>query len=118
MDLTILAQPKRSHRNLILWLMLIIIFGPVLFAYILIQKNQHYHLRLMNHGDLITPPIQIEKAITTDKPLVGQWWLVYVGPKQCEEAEFKQVYQMRQIRTSLNKGAPPFRALIFKFINE
>lgn len=106
---------KASKRpRVILFLFFLILMGPVILAYLLVQKGGAHQFRLTNHGDLITPPVSINatkildlatKAPLTETSLQGKWWLVYVGPSKCQQSCHDIIYNLRQIRTALGKDA-------------
>src|ERR1700722_5113241 len=106
--------PKKNHSALILSLFAVIIIGPMLFAWVLFQKNDHFQLKLSNHGDLLSPPanisntpfydLQKKQNITGDALLQGKWWLVYIGPDKCYHECQNTLYNMRQLRLSLGKN--------------
>lgn len=99
-------MPKAPSKNqkLIILLIFLVTLGPFLFAYTLYQKGNAANLRRSNHGDLITPLVNIEKNQAINGPsLLGKWWLVYVGPKNCRLECHDMLYNLRQIRTALGK---------------
>ncbi len=102
----------KNTKGLVLILLLLVITGPLLFAWILVQKNDARQFRLNNHGDLISPVQNINQFTLIDitkhenlkgSTLNGKWWLVYVAPKRCQEECHSTLYNMRQIRTALGK---------------
>ncbi len=103
-----------NNPKLILLLFFIVIAGPFFFAYNLVQKGQAHEFRQTNHGDLITPPVNMtktplyrvgEQKPTTGEQLAGKWWLLYASPAKCQQTCHDILYNMRQIRTSLGKDA-------------
>ncbi|MBS0288847.1 MAG: hypothetical protein JSS07_02260 [Proteobacteria bacterium] len=109
-------QPQIPLKNpkLIIFLLLIVLAGPLFFAYILVQKGNAYQFRLSNNGDLITPPVNIskltffeigeKKQFSGDK-LSGKWWLLYASPAKCQQTCQDILYSLQQIRTALGKDA-------------
>lgn len=104
----------KNTKALVLLLMLLVIAGPFLFAWVLLQKSESKQFRLNNHGELISPVQNINHftllSLDKDKKenisansLNGKWWLVYVAPKHCQEECHNTLYNMRQIRTALGK---------------
>lgn len=99
-------MPKSTHNNqkLIIILIFLVTLGPFFFAYTLYQKGNAAKLKLNHHGDLISPLINIENnQAIAGKELLGKWWLVYVGPKNCRLECHDMLYNLRQIRTALGK---------------
>src|SRR5579872_7173928 len=112
--LLFLAVATMRKRLVVVALMLAVIIGPVLFAWVMIQKGDRAKFRLNNHGDLIATMPNISnihlfnvqtKETITGKTLRGKWWLVYVGPAKCYSECHDIIYNMRQIRTALGKNA-------------
>ncbi len=104
-----------NNPKLIFFLFFLVIAGPILFAYVMLQKGAAHQLRTTNHGDLITPPVNIgnislftisDKKPITSKELNGKWWLVYASPSKCQQTCHDILYNMRQIRTALGKDTP------------
>ena len=103
----------KSKRSWLIPLLLIgIIVGPFLFAWVLVQKGHLYEMRSNHHGDLIAslPNIKTVALFDVNKKesmqgseLLGKWWLMYVGPEKCYSECHDIVYNMRQIRTALGK---------------
>lgn len=98
-----LKTPSKNQR-LVIILIFLVTLGPFLFAYTLYKKGNAAQLKMNNHGDLISPMINVErnKAIG-GKSLLGKWWLVYVGPKNCRLECHDMLYNLKQIRTALGK---------------
>lgn len=103
-----------KNPKLILFLFFLVIAGPFLFAYMMVQKAERHQMRTSNHGDLITPPVNIskldlyniaDKSSYTGEKLAGKWWLVYASPAKCQQTCHETLYNMRQIRTALGKDA-------------
>lgn len=117
------TQSKTSPFNnpkLIFFLFFLVIAGPILFAYVMLQKGAAHQLRTTNHGDLITPPVNVsniplfnigENKPFSGKALNGKWWLVYASPSKCQQTCHEILYNMRQIRTSLGKDSPRLERL-------
>lgn len=109
------CAPVRSpnHARIVVALMLLIIMGPMLFAWVLFYKGNLQQLRLSHHGDLIKPVININSVVFHDpvqkisfkgKALKGKWWLIYVAPTRCYQDCQNTLYNMQQIRLALGKN--------------
>jgi cytochrome oxidase Cu insertion factor (SCO1/SenC/PrrC family) len=105
----------KKHPKIVLLLMIAVLVGPILFAWMLIQKGERHQLRTSNHGDLIPSMPNITnthflnvqtKETITGKNMRGKWWLLYVGPQKCYSECHNIIYNMRQIRVALGKNAP------------
>lgn len=104
----------RNKRNLlIVGLMILIIIGPLAFAWGLIQKGHRHQFRLNHHGDLIT---SLPNIAHTDfyqhsgqkkpgKDFLGKWWLLYVGPEHGNVNCETTMTNLRQIHIALGKHA-------------
>ncbi len=116
-----MTHPKPSKNpKLVLFLFFLVLLGPILFAYVLLQKSNAHEFRMSNHGDLITPPRNItqvslydinEKSNYSGEKLLGKWWLVYASPAKCQQTCHDILYNMRQIRTALGKDTPRLERL-------
>ncbi|MGE3320101.1 MAG: SCO family protein [Candidatus Berkiella sp.] len=101
-----MPKAPSKHQKLVIILILLVTLGPFLFAYTLYQKGHTANLKLNNNGDLISPVINVEhNEAIAGKSLLGKWWLVYVGPKNCRLECHDMLYNLKQIRTALGKDA-------------
>lgn len=99
------AQPTPSkHSRLVLFLILAVVIGPFLFAWILVKRSETHHFKTSNHGDLISSPRNIAD-VEFGKKLLGKWWLVYVSPQKCHQECQDVLYNMKQLQTALGKDA-------------
>jgi len=99
-----MSKAPNKNQKLIILLIVLVTLGPFLFAYTLYRKGNAAQLKMNNNGDLISPMINIEKnEAITGKTLLGKWWLVYVGPKNCRLECHDTLYNLKQIRTALGK---------------
>ncbi|MCS5710080.1 SCO family protein [Candidatus Berkiella aquae] len=113
-----MSKTPGKHQKIIILLIFLITLGPFGFAYTLYKKGNKAQLKLNNHGDLITPVINVEKnqAISGEQ-LLGKWWLVYVGPKNCRLECHDMLYNLKQIRTALGKDTPRVERLFIAHPN-
>jgi cytochrome oxidase Cu insertion factor (SCO1/SenC/PrrC family) len=102
---------RPNHTKLIISLMLFIILGPMLFAWMLFFKGNLQQIRLSHHGDLIAPPINISEILFHEKQEAfkgsnfnGKWWLVYTAPHLCYQECQNTLYNMQQLRLALGKN--------------
>lgn len=132
------TTPSKKAKNFhIIWLLFAItLLGPFAFAWVLVQKGNAYQMRTNNHGELITPALNIatlslhdDQKEKLESKLAGKWWLMYVGPQKCHQDCQEILYNMRQIRTALGKESHRLERLFIassdcemnvceKFLNE
>lgn len=123
-----MKTPSKSTKStkIIFLLFFAVLFGPIVFAYHLVQKGHANQFRLTNHGDLISPPVSITSTSFYDltkkqdlpgKSLYGKWWLVYVSPSKCQQTCHDVIYNLRQIRTALGKDASRLERLFIAHPN-
>jgi len=99
-----MPKAPSKHQKLVIILIFLVTIGPFLFAYTLYQRGNAANLKLNNNGDLISPVINVEKnEAISGKTLLGKWWLVYIGPKNCRLECHDMLYNLKQIRTALGK---------------
>lgn len=107
-----LSTTKRTWLPLLL--IVLVIIGPLLFAWFLVKRAEVYEFKKSNHGDLIRSPPNIQKIAFYDlktqtalpgKTLLGRWWLVYIGPRQCYQECQSTLYNLKQIQIALGKEA-------------
>ncbi len=107
-----MAIPTRSNRKAIFFLLfLVAIFvGPMIASY-LIYNFHAFVPETMSNGHLILPPLSLQKLplqnskgeLITTNTYQGDWIMLYVEPKQCEQTCLDTLYKMRQVRTRLGK---------------
>lgn len=93
---------KNSH-NKILLIVLISLF-PVVSGWFLYHYHEYFHLKTLNHGMLINPPLQIQD-FSLQNNNKKQWQIVYV-PNNCCDTECEKItYTLHQLRLVLAKDA-------------
>lgn len=102
MSSTIASAPSK-HPKLILFLILLVIIGPMLFAWVLVKRAEKHEFKQSNHGDLIPSPPSATTIL--GKQFLGKWWLVYVGPQKCYEECQSILYNLRQLHVALGKDS-------------
>ena len=78
------------------------------------------HSSKSNHGDLITPVIDIEALQLKDlmnkimprEKLTHTWRMIYIVGKDCDDSCNKGLYHMRQINIALGKNQDRFQHMI------
>jgi cytochrome oxidase Cu insertion factor (SCO1/SenC/PrrC family) len=98
-----IASPPSKHSKLILLLILLVIIGPMLFAWVLVKRAEKHEFKQSNHGDLIPSPPNAAPIL--GKQFLGKWWLVYVGPQKCYEECQSTLYNLRQLQVALGKDS-------------
>jgi len=107
------ASPAK-HSRLILLLILAVVIGPFLFAWVLVKRADLHEFKTTNHGDLIPSPPNVsqhnfydfnDKTTTSGKKLLGKWWLVYVGPQKCYQECQEVLYNLKQLHVALGKDS-------------
>lgn len=101
-------HPTPAHKKQIwiLSLLIAIIVGPMLFAWVLVQKNEKIQFKLNHHGDLISPLPTLKAFAKTDfSPYQGKWLMMIVTPTQCDTSQTHWFYQLHQMKIALGKNA-------------
>lgn len=106
------AGQRRSSqvKLLILWLVPFGLMAIAGITYFLVQ-NGKISLGSKNHGDLISPPVQLQELFETsdDDALVkiwnDKWSLVVRTRERCEEACKEALHLSRQLHIRLDKNA-------------
>lgn len=93
-----------KKRNLFIPIILLVLFiGPMVAAWLL-YASKTFQPTTTNNGHLISPPLQLTSlALSKPQALKGKWLFVYINPNACTVQCEKNIYFMRQIRTSLGK---------------
>ena len=95
-------------KNLTAFFLVVIFFAiPIFGAWWLFNHHTSVHLKTINHGTLIQPPLLINTLTgkVDTKNWQDHWVLVYVNPqatcpKTCQQA----LYFMRQVRAATGKN--------------
>lgn len=116
-------NPQKKNRLIILTL-----FGmsivPFLIAYIL-KENPQWLQGRTNHGQLIIPPVPVERSdLTGFDPfsqehigeLAGHWLIINVIPEAtCHEACRDAIHKSRQLQLMMNKDLTRTRRVVLIF---
>ena len=110
-----------NKKNKLLIISLIVAFlSPLVFSWWLLNyTNVVTDRSKSNHGDLITPPRQIENLdlidpLSADKKyqLHGKWSMVYVA-EYCDQICIDNLYRMRQIHIAMDKHSLRVQRVLF-----
>lgn len=102
-----------KHPRLVLFLIILVVVGPMLFAWMLVKRADVHQFKQSSHGDLIPHSPNIDsvtfynlskKENSSGKALLGKWWIVYVGPEKCYQECQGILYDLRQIHVALGKN--------------
>lgn len=106
---------RKVKPSLIVFLLILVFLGPMVFAYYTYQKADDFELKTTNNGDLLKPVVAIESLAIKD-PLTKanidrivfakKWSLIYLVPKNCIQGCHENLYKMRQLHTALGKDMP------------
>jgi cytochrome oxidase Cu insertion factor (SCO1/SenC/PrrC family) len=105
------AQDKRRARRMLILLALLFI-APVATAFLLYYGGSWRPEGETHHGTLANPPRLLPEAslpsarggATRADFLRRQWTLLYVGAGSCDARCRQALYEMRQVRLSLNQN--------------
>ena len=91
---------KRSNSKFFLLLAIFVL--PVLASWLLFYNHGYFKLKTMNHGNLITPPVQIMEEIkNTEK---GKHWQIVYAPQNCATTQCeKMMFTLHQLQKALGK---------------
>lgn len=100
------SNPHPQRHRWIMGLFFIVIFGPALFAWILVQKNEQVSMKLQHHGDLIKPMPKIQSFNEIESaPYLGKWLLLMVAPQECDSQQSEKIHLLQQLQIALGKDA-------------
>lgn len=100
------TKPQKKRQNWILGLFFIIIVGPMLFAWVLVKKNDLVHFKLNHHGDLLATLPNIKSLPEIDyQPHQGKWLMLIVGPQTCQQTHGTWLYDLQQLKKAMGKDA-------------
>jgi len=97
-----IARDSRQRRILVG--VALMFFVPLGIAFILYYGNAWHPGGRVNHGELIQPPRPLPEAgLPAPYSLQHKWTLLYVQSGACDELCLKRLYDMRQVRTALDR---------------
>jgi len=97
-----LARKSRQRRILIG--VALMFFSPLGLAFILYYGHAWHPGGQVNHGELIQPPRPLPDAgLPAPYSLQRKWTMLYVQRGVCDELCLKRLYDMRQVRTALDR---------------
>lgn len=101
---------KKTKWPLIFLLLIFVV--PFAFAYYYFKTQDVREFKRMNHGELIQPAkdiktlnlsdLETHEAIQGDD-FKGHWWIWYVSPDKCLQECHDNLYNIRQVISSLGK---------------
>jgi hypothetical protein len=99
------AAPQRTRRQRrILIGVALMFFAPLAISFILYYGHAWHPGGKVNHGELIEPPRPLPDAgLPPPLSLQRKWTMLYVQRGACEAACLKRLYDMRQVRTALDR---------------
>jgi hypothetical protein len=108
-DQKALESQQKNFRYQI-WLMLIIVFGVILFGFLMVPKSEEQRQKMIelfgttNQGQLVKPAVDMSAVLhaipTTEKP---KWQIVIVGGDSCGQICEDILLNTRQIHMLLGK---------------
>lgn len=115
---TVITKTTGKKTPTALWMLMLTFAVPIIAAYAYFFFGDH--LSMSNHGDLITPVIDIVDLQLTDennKPILHEelthkWSMLFVVGKDCNDACNKGLYNMRQINIALGKNQDRFQHMM------
>lgn len=118
-------EKRNAAKPFLIILVLFIVFGLpfVLAYYFYYADSRSAPQKTVNHGHLITPPIDMRQVVMKNsagqevkwQSMRGHWVLMYLDPKQCDALCQKNLYHMRQVRTAMGKEQNRVLRLIVTF---
>lgn len=97
---------KNYKLYFILIILSLIFFGPFFAAKYVYENPQKWNLQTSNHGQLITPPLNINNLdlnSLTEKKNNHQWQIIYIINNICDEICKKDIFELRQVHIALGK---------------
>ena len=99
-----LGLDRQSRQRRILIGVALMFFAPLGFAFILYYGQAWHPGGSVNHGELIQPPRPLpDSALSAPYSLQRKWTMLYVQNGACDELCLKRLYDMRQVRTALDR---------------
>ena len=99
------ANPARDRRQRrILIGVGLMFFAPLAISFILYYGHGWHPGGQVNHGELIQPPRPLPDAgLPAPHSLQHKWTMLYVQHGPCDALCLKRLYDMRQVRTALDR---------------
>ena len=95
---------RQSRQRRILIGVALMFFAPLGAAFILYYGHAWHPGGRVNHGELIQPPRPLpDSALPAPYSLQRKWTMLYVQRGACDELCLKRLYDMRQVRTALDR---------------
>jgi hypothetical protein len=93
----------RRQRRILIGVALMF-FAPLAISFILYYGHAWHPGGRVNHGELIEPPRPLPDAgLPPPHSLQHKWTLLYVQRGSCDALCLKRLYDMRQVRTALDR---------------
>jgi hypothetical protein len=97
-----LARDRRQRRILIG--VALMFFAPLAVSFLLYYGHGWHPGGRVNHGELIIPPRPVsDSQLPAPLSLQHKWTMLYVQRGLCDELCLRRLYDMRQVRTALDR---------------
>jgi hypothetical protein len=94
---------KRRQRRILIGVALLF-FGPLAISFVLYYGHAWHPGGRVNHGELIQPPRPLpDSGLPAPHSWQHRWTMLYVQRGPCDERCLKRLYDMRQVRTALDR---------------
>jgi len=100
------------NKRIKLYILLALFFGPLAVAWIWFFYFEDVRPATVNKGDLVAPVVSLADlkihergAVESIAPFEGDWFVVLLAPRECDETCERALYLTRQVWMRLNKDA-------------
>ena len=107
--------------------LLLLFATPIFLAWFFIYNPEYLPTGRTNKGTLITPVVPItdfefrnfnDDVIKSSEEYQGFWTMILIAGEQCNEDCKKRIYDMRQVRTALEKNYTKVKRLVIITSNQ
>jgi len=101
--MTTTPDRDRRQRRILIGVALMF-FAPLAISFVLYYGHAWHPGGKVNHGELIQPPQPLpDVGLPPPHSLQRKWTMLYVQRGTCDEPCSKRLYDMRQVRTALDR---------------
>lgn len=107
-----------QKTNKQLFIMIFIFLLPVAASWLLFHYHTHFHLKTLNHGTLISSPIDVKYLYSgIADAQQKKWRVIYVANETCDNACQQIDHQLKQVQKALGKDSDRVRMMLINTKN-
>jgi hypothetical protein len=108
---------QKTYKQLFIMLFIFVI--PIIISWILFHYHTYFHLKTLNHGTLISSPIDVKYLYSeTESAQQKKWRIIFVANETCDNPCREIDHQLKQVQKALGKDSDRVNTLLLNNKNK